>query len=220
MALSNKQRAFVEYYIACWDGTKAAIQAGYSPHTAAQQASRLLKNVNIQALIKERVSEIAMSANEVLTALSEQARADIGQFYKVVEEWTFYPLPTYDILDAEEVEDDTDPDNPRKRINYLVRHVALDTDKLTDPRYSRLLQKVSDTPRGGIEIEIYNKQNAIIQLGKYHRLFTDKQEITGKDGGPIETKVTDGLSDSERVDRLVAILDAARARRDRSDSGE
>ena len=41
---------------------------------------------------------------------------------------------------------------------------------------------------------------------------TQRQEITGADGGPIETK-SDGLSDDERIARTVAILDAARARR-------
>lgn len=40
-----------------------------------------------------------------------------------------------------------------------------------------------------------------------------KQEITGKDGGPIETSDA-SLTDEQRAGRIAAILDAARARRD------
>lgn len=115
-----------------------------------------------------------MGPEEVLTRLADQATADVGQFFKVVEEWTFYPLPMHDILDAEEVVDDSDPDKPRTRISYLIRRVAIDTDKLVDPRYSHLLHKVSDSVKGGIEIELYNKQSALTLLGKHYGLFVDR----------------------------------------------
>lgn len=55
--MSNKpsKELFVKEYIltGCLNGTKAAINAGYSEKTAAQSASRLLKDVNIQAMIDE-----------------------------------------------------------------------------------------------------------------------------------------------------------------------
>lgn len=37
-------------------------------------------------------------------------------------------------------------------------------------------------------------------------------ELTGRDGGPIETKDASGITDEERVARIAAILDAARER--------
>ncbi len=40
-----------------------------------------------------------------------------------------------------------------------------------------------------------------------------RREITGKDGGPIETTDVDGVTDDERVARIAALLDEARARR-------
>ena len=124
-----------------------------------------------------------MQADEVLSELAEHARSNIGLFYKVVEEWTFYPLPTSDILDAVEVEDNTDPEKPVKRVSYLVRHVAIDVDRLIDPQYSRLIQKISDTPRNGFEIELYNKQNALVHLGKHLGLFQERVELTDRRGG-------------------------------------
>lgn len=59
-----------------------------------------------------------------------------------------------------------------------------------------------------------------IWLGKQRLGQTDKTQtqLTGKDGGPIETRDAT-LSDDERVTRIVALLDAARARRDRQAVG-
>ena len=47
---------------------------------------------------------------------------------------------------------------------------------------------------------------------------TQHQEVSGPKGGPIETSDV-GLSDSDRAERILAILDAARARGDRPPSG-
>lgn len=76
--LTNKQRAFIEHYLICWNATEAARRAGYKHPNV--QGPRLLVNVSIQAAIQARVDEIAMSANEALLRLTEQARADIGDF--------------------------------------------------------------------------------------------------------------------------------------------
>lgn len=74
------QQNFVYQYITCWNGTKAAIAAGYSEKTARFQASRLLTNVNIKAAIDEALEQSAMSAREVLARLSQEAAGDISDF--------------------------------------------------------------------------------------------------------------------------------------------
>jgi hypothetical protein len=172
-----KQRAFVEEYLKCWNATEAARRADYA--YPRQAGSRLLTNVDIQEYVKARVDEIAMGADEVLLGLTEQARADLGTFFKLVEEWTFFPLPSYEIIDAKEVIDDSDPEKPVPRVSYWVRHVAIDTDKLIDPQYSRLLHKFSDSPKNGLGIEIYNKQAALQTLAKIRNLIIDKAEVAG-----------------------------------------
>jgi phage terminase small subunit len=55
MALEPKQQAFCEEYIIDFNGTQAAIRAGYSAKTANEQSSRLLANVNIQTEIKRQI---------------------------------------------------------------------------------------------------------------------------------------------------------------------
>jgi len=52
LELSDKQKRFCEEYCLDWNGSKAAIRAGYSEESAKEQASRLLTNDNIQAYIQ------------------------------------------------------------------------------------------------------------------------------------------------------------------------
>lgn len=48
-----------------------------------------------------------------------------------------------------------------------------------------LIRKYSKT-RQGVSLELYDAQAALIQIGRALGLFVDRQEVTGKDGGPIE----------------------------------
>lgn len=38
----------------------------------------------------------------------------------------------------------------------------------------------------GTSIELYDAQAALVQLGRGHGLFVDREELTGKDGAPLE----------------------------------
>jgi phage terminase small subunit len=80
--LTPKQRAFVEEYLIDFNGTRAAERAGYRGNDGvlAAQASRLLKNVKVADRIAEHFKNRAMSADEVLSRLAEQARADHTQY--------------------------------------------------------------------------------------------------------------------------------------------
>lgn len=74
--LTYQQKLFCEKYIECkGKGAEAARLAGYSEKTAAQQASRLLKNVNILAytrvLQKMLLKQTGLSKESVLLDLLE-----------------------------------------------------------------------------------------------------------------------------------------------------
>ena len=53
MALNTRQKKFVEAYLQIGIGKEAAIEAGYSPRSAEQQASRLLSMPEVQAYRRE-----------------------------------------------------------------------------------------------------------------------------------------------------------------------
>ena len=74
MALTTKQRAFVEEYLRCWNGAAAARRAGYK--RPRQSAHENLTKPYIAELIEQRIREKAMAANEILAHVADVARAD------------------------------------------------------------------------------------------------------------------------------------------------
>jgi len=79
-ALTDKQRAFVEHYLATWNATEAAKRAGYSAKTAQEQGSQLLSKLIVQQLVEKRIAELKMTSDEVLLRLADQARSDMSDF--------------------------------------------------------------------------------------------------------------------------------------------
>ena len=75
MALTGKQRAFINEYLICWNATEAARRAGYAEKYLNTNANKLLQNTTIMAEIQRRIEEMTMGADEALMRLTEQARA-------------------------------------------------------------------------------------------------------------------------------------------------
>lgn len=65
------------------------------------------------------------------------------------------------------------------------RGVGLDLKKAALADKLHLVKKYSKTKQG-VSVELYDAHAAQALLGKYHGLFVDRQEITGKGGGPVE----------------------------------
>lgn len=78
--LTKRQAQFIEEYLIDLNQTQAAIRAGYSKKTAAEQASRLLTDVKIQALIAERMKErekrTEITQDKVIAELAKIAFSD------------------------------------------------------------------------------------------------------------------------------------------------
>ena len=72
--LTTKQKAFVEAYLETFNGTQAARRAKYKgdDNTLAVVAYENLRKPKIREAIDDRLSEMAMSANEVLARLARQ----------------------------------------------------------------------------------------------------------------------------------------------------
>ncbi|HOJ02094.1 MAG TPA: PBSX family phage terminase large subunit [Anaerolineaceae bacterium] len=85
MSLSCKQRIFIDEYLKCWNATQAALLAGYSERSAGSIGGENLKKPEIAAEIQLRLAESAMSADEVIQAIGEIGRADIGDFVEIDE---------------------------------------------------------------------------------------------------------------------------------------
>lgn len=90
-AAAERRRLFVEAY--CGEhrlnATQSAIAAGFSKKTAYSAGGRLLKRVEVQSAIKQRLGEVfekaaettQLTANEVLQDLAEAMRFDPALLY-------------------------------------------------------------------------------------------------------------------------------------------
>ena len=87
--LTDKQKLFALEYIICKNGTEAARRAGYQgdDNVLGVTAYDNLRNPKIVSFNEERFAEHGMRANEVIERLSEQARADMGDFIEVKHNW-------------------------------------------------------------------------------------------------------------------------------------
>ena len=169
MPLTGKQATFLAEYLRCWNASEAARRAGYSVHTAGAIGSENLKKPEILAAIERFKAEHIMSAEEVQILVTQQARSDIGDFLE--------------------------------QADGVVR---VDLVKAIEAKKTGLIKKLSQTrtvrTRGDDDveesvsttIELYDKQAALVQIGKMHKIFSERQEVVGKDGGPVVIKVVYG----------------------------
>jgi phage terminase small subunit len=80
MPLTDRQQAFVSEYMQCWNASEAARRAGYAERSARTLAHDLMKKPEIQEAIRQRVADVAMSGDEALVRLAEQARASYAAY--------------------------------------------------------------------------------------------------------------------------------------------
>jgi len=175
--LTAKQELFCSEYIIDLNASQAAIRAGYSPKGSNVTGSKLLATANIRKRIGElqqvRREKSDIDAQWVLNRLLDEADADMG-----------------DIFDSEGKAKNIH-DWPLIWRKGLVSGMDITMDE--DGRIDSVKVRTSDRIK---RLELIGKHIDI-------RAFTDRQEITGAGGGPIEI---DDRSDSELAKRMAFIL--------------
>lgn len=73
----------------------------------------------------------------------------------------------------------------RFSIDDFLQGMSVDFDKARGLGKMHLVKSVKPTPNG-LAIEFLDPQAALFKLGQFHKLFTDKHEHSGPNGGPIQ----------------------------------
>ena len=79
-SLTDKQQAFIDNYLTCFNAAESARLAGYSERTARSIGHENLTKPDIREEIDRRVSELTMSADEALIRMTQIARGDLSQY--------------------------------------------------------------------------------------------------------------------------------------------
>jgi phage terminase small subunit len=157
MALSTKQQLFIEEYLKTFNATDAYVAAyGVTNRaTAASNGWRFVReNTEIADAIGRRLSESAMSADEVLMRLAEHARGDVGDYLTTAPNGTDIVVDLPKAIDANKTR--------------LIK-------KLTQKRTTRTRDDVVEEDVV-TSIEMYDAQAALGMIGKKHGLFVDRSE--------------------------------------------
>lgn len=162
MKLTDKQQMFVEHYLANGlNATEAAKKAGYQAKDDSVFAvigSENLRKPKISELIEARLKETILSTNEVLHRLSLQARGSMALFL------------------SEDLDGSIRLDLPKaheKGVLHLLKKFKETTTRRIGPDEAELIDRK-------VEIELYDAHAALVDLGKYHKLFTEKHEHSGE----------------------------------------
>jgi phage terminase small subunit len=160
MSLTNDQHiAFCLDYLKHFNGTKAALNSGYSPKTAGKIAWKLLQRDDIQAFLSDKRKQLELEADieliEIIRHLRQMAFFDIGDILDV----------SGDILPVHEW-----PEIARKvvaGIDVEVRHELFD-DQVTEIKVKK--------------IKIPSREKNTENLGRYVGAFTDNMKVDTGDG--------------------------------------
>lgn len=151
MALTKKQKLFVEEYLIDLNATQAAIRAGYSPDTAKEIGCENLTKPNIRNAIDKAMAE-------------RSRRTGINQDRILIELAKIALVNPANVVNFEEA---------------TVKEGAADEDlaAVASVKVKRFPTKYGE----GIEREIkfYDKNKALDAIGRHMGMFKDKVEVSG-----------------------------------------
>ena len=161
MALTAKQRRFVDEYLIDLNATQAAIRSGYSPRTANEQAARMLAKVSIHAYVSDR-----MKAREKRTEITQD---------RVLRE--LEKIGFADIRKAVRWGDSVPVTNPETGEVLIASGISLVPSDELDDGTAAAVAEVSQTAQG-LKIKMLDKRAALVDIGRHLGMFTDKVEAT------------------------------------------
>ena len=228
--ITYKQAMFVTEYVVDLNQTQAAIRAGYSSSSAGVIGHEVLKKPYIQAALKEcmeaRSYRTAITSDMVLqqlwtiasTSASELTQMRTGacrncwgedHLYQFIDERELQdyvqeciekdmPLPAHGGTGYQR-DRAPHPECPQCSGEGISRMWVADTRRLT-PQALMLFDGVKKT-KDGIEIKTKDSLAALKLAGQHLGMFTNKVELTGKDGGPVkhEYSTQDYLDAEEKL---------------------
>lgn len=173
--LTAKQEAFARNYVANgFNGTQAAISAGYSEDTANEQASRLLTKVSVQQKI-----------DELRKGTTERAKASADDVFEMLTDAaTFDPSQFMDVVKVERM---------GKNGQMYEKVVLVLNCNLSElpPRVRRLVTGIKEG-MFGVEVSWFSKEKALDMLARFHGMNNDK--ITVKKDGELTPEEREELA--------------------------
>lgn len=176
MALSAKQRAFIDSYVQHWNASRAAREAGYSEKTAGQQGYENLKKPEIAQEIEARILAL-LPKGELIERLAARSRSSLADVIRIHDEAPASPAAAAaepeDDRDAEEGDDSAEQSQRRAGRSWRGDTLwSLDLVKAQDTGGIHQIKKLKEG-KYGPEIEMYDPLPAWELAGKFLKFLQD-----------------------------------------------
>lgn len=184
--LTDKQKLFADAYVgeARLNATKAAVLAGYPQKSAYSVGSENLKKPEIRKYVDQRLSDLTLAANEVLARLTEIANGSIEDVLDGDGNFDFQAAKKAGKLPLV------------KKLKRKTTSKVVSTHAEETPDDDEILE--TSLVFEEVEFEMYSSHEALRDLGKYHKLFTDKTEHSNPDGSAIGQPIADAMNSFEK----------------------
>lgn len=167
--LTPKQRLFVAEYLIDLNATRAAIAAGYSRNGAEVTGHKLLRNAKVAAEIsrkqEKRLAKLEITAERVLQELACMGFANLQDYIKF----------------GADGKADVDLSQMTREQAAAVQEFTVDTTGGSGDGERRVVLRN--------RLKLTDKAKSLELLGKHLKLFTDKVESSGPNGGPIQQSI-------------------------------
>lgn len=173
---TDKRARFVEEYLVDFNGTQAAIRAGYSPRSAHVTASRLLTDAKVIAQLGAGRSRLRRRVEATQENVVEQLRRLGFSDIRNVVRWG---SGVYDVEDEADEELEGQPHGgalKRRRIAGPALEIV-GSDEI-DEETAAAISEISQGPHG-VKIKLHDKMPALDRLGKHLGMFKDEIQING-----------------------------------------
>ena len=172
--LTGKQRAFVNAYVgaARFNGTQAARLAGYKGNdvTLCAVGVENLRKPLIKAEIDRLMDALTMPSNEVLARLTAIAKGDVTD---VLDENGNFSIAVAKQNGKTGLLKKIKRKSTSRVVSVKSDSTAFDDGEVEETTETQILSEE-------IEFEMYSAHEALRDLGKYHKLFTDRVESDNK----------------------------------------
>lgn len=233
MALTDKQIYFCQQYVVDFNGTQAAIRAGYSKNGADVQAVRLLANASVKAYIEELKEQLATKAEInplwVLNQWKRTAMADPNELMQIrrtccrhchgyghAYQWTeseYMKAVNYAIDNGKEAPNaDGGIDFDMKADPHPncpecggdgIEDIYIADTRKLKGDAKHLYLGVKKT-KDGIQVLTRDKDAALENIAKYLGMNVERKEISGPNGQPLT--VANLSADDLTDDQLMALI--------------
>lgn len=230
--LTDKQIRFAQEYCIDFNGTQAAIRAGYSENSAEQQACALLRNPRVKEAVEENKVQIAnvakLNAAWVLNQWMNIATADANdlvqlrrhccrhchgfafgyqwtesEYSKAVDAAIEAGKPGPDLSGGFGYDMNEAPNPACPECGGLGNEYLFAQDTRKLKGNAKLLYAGVQKTKDGLKINMRDQDAALNNLAKFLGMHIERKEISGPNGGPVPLAT---LSADDLTDDQLAAL--------------